>query len=304
MRRVVKDAAAVPAKFLEASVQADLEAIALGDKTLISDTIYKATYKQGNSTKSATRDQLNLFYKQKCGYCEKFCKAEIEHYRPKKGVNEDPGHGGYYWLCYEWTNLIPSCRYCNTEGGKGNQFPVLGSRVNAPPFAGGALDRQKCLAHENPLHDEKPFLLHPEIDHPELFLECTVSADKSGIDLFGIDGEGRGEKTIGICNLNRADLAIDRRSVVVQPAVKAFSNMLQMINLGMIPEPNIEKVLGVIFDSLNQDAMHEEKNFTFVRKSLILSASDFTRLTKPFFSSEDQFDIILAAFQSWKASNP
>ena len=43
----------------------------------------------------------NLFHG-KCAYCESFFAAtqpaDIEHYRPKGGIEECPGHPGYWWL--------------------------------------------------------------------------------------------------------------------------------------------------------------------------------------------------------------
>jgi hypothetical protein len=63
-------------------------------------------------------------YNKKCAYCEERIKTYIEHYRPKGSV-QGSRHGGYYWLCYEWSNLLPACHECNKfGGGKGTQFPV------------------------------------------------------------------------------------------------------------------------------------------------------------------------------------
>ena len=49
-----------------------------------------------------------------------------------------PDHPGYYWLVYNWKNLLPACTHCNqyriarprwresinTRGGKSTHFPV------------------------------------------------------------------------------------------------------------------------------------------------------------------------------------
>jgi hypothetical protein len=49
-----------------------------------------------------------------CGYCETVTLVasygDVEHYRPKKKVEEDPKHPGYYWLAYDVTNYVPCCR--------------------------------------------------------------------------------------------------------------------------------------------------------------------------------------------------
>src|SRR5712691_15858 len=92
----------------------------------------------------------------KCAYCESFIAADqpgdLDHFRPKGKVTnsdhqsimiqDEQGHAmphpGYYWLAYDWRNLLPSCEDCNrpstqkTGGqliGKWDQFPVKGIRA-------------------------------------------------------------------------------------------------------------------------------------------------------------------------------
>src|SRR5579872_571430 len=95
------------------------------DKGLIKEVIYRDSYDTPDGKRSRVEDQLAKSYSYKCAYCERICKADIEHYRPKKAVDEEAQHPGYYWLCYEWSNLLPSCITCNREGSKHNHFPVL-----------------------------------------------------------------------------------------------------------------------------------------------------------------------------------
>jgi len=148
----------------------------------------------------------------KCSYCESYSEAtaplQVEHYRPKKGINpkDTAGyeHPGYYWLGLEWTNLLLSCPTCNGKGAKGIRFPIRGSRA-APAYpvelSEGAkvLNRQFCNAADAPLVDENPLLLNPEIDHPEDYLTFDVNGNiiAHGHDL------PRGRSTIKICKLNR-----------------------------------------------------------------------------------------------------
>jgi hypothetical protein len=94
----------------------------------------------------------------KCAYCESLIDAnqpgDLEHFRPKKAVTDFAGksemvdddgtikaHPGYYWLAYDWRNLLPACWLCNsvstqkTAGkrtGKGNYFPVQRFRAINP----------------------------------------------------------------------------------------------------------------------------------------------------------------------------
>jgi hypothetical protein len=49
-------------------------------------------------------------------------------FRPKGGWVQNDGDAltqpGYYWLAYEWSNLLISCQLCNQEFKK-NRFPLL-----------------------------------------------------------------------------------------------------------------------------------------------------------------------------------
>jgi hypothetical protein len=93
--------------------------------------------------------RVYIFHK-KCAYCEsRFSrfKGDAEHYRPKssvkcKGIDgkfvyptctiPDPmtggsktiKHPGYFWLAYDWRNLIPACTFCNSGRGKNDRFEI------------------------------------------------------------------------------------------------------------------------------------------------------------------------------------
>jgi hypothetical protein len=89
----------------------------------------------------------NLFHN-RCAYCEAPLTGffgDAEHHRPKGRVSEtneegmsiakrailqvgdeqiEVEHPGYFWLAYNWQNLIPSCQWCNQGGGKVDQYPI------------------------------------------------------------------------------------------------------------------------------------------------------------------------------------
>src|SRR4051812_1734670 len=54
--------------------------------------------------------------KGKCAYCESPLGMEVaggsDHFRPIRSVAEHPDHPGYYWLAYDWDNLLPACGMC------------------------------------------------------------------------------------------------------------------------------------------------------------------------------------------------
>lgn len=154
----------------------------------------------------------------KCYYCESTSEVvaslQVEHYRPKKRVDDNarqvvPGTFGYYWLGIEWSNLVLACSKCNGRGAKGNIFTITGNRVyNGTTFDDtGQYDRTRCIANQQPLINEIPDLLHPEIDDSYAFLEFDWEGKIAG-------KSHRGRRTIEICKLDRKQLNIARNDLI------------------------------------------------------------------------------------------
>ncbi len=67
------------------------------------------------------KEQLLKDQFDKCCFCESkvahIDAGDVEHYRPKgesKQTESDPVNKlGYYWLAYEWDNLLIACQRCN-----------------------------------------------------------------------------------------------------------------------------------------------------------------------------------------------
>jgi hypothetical protein len=80
--------------------------------------------------------KLKVLSKGKCWYSESLnptADKNVDHYRPKKRVDEDPTHEGYWWLAFTWRNYRYSSQWCNqrrvdvvngTDGGKWDHFPL------------------------------------------------------------------------------------------------------------------------------------------------------------------------------------
>jgi len=151
------------------------------------------------------REPLWNLHNGKCCYCERkrWIKREsdIEHYRPKAEVTGEDNHPGYWWLAYEWTNYLFSCKPCN-EDHKRNHFPLLpGSSRAAGP--------------NGSLSAERPVLLNPIDDEPE---SCISYDWWTGGGLFvkalGYDDDDRGSETIKILGLNDDHLMKERAEVL------------------------------------------------------------------------------------------
>lgn len=148
---------------------------------------------------SALKDHLQDLFNDKCAYCDaKFLSVaygDVEHYRPKGEVTEDPSHPGYYWLAYEPLNYLPSCQKCNQGTAKKNQFPIKGQRARTP---------------SEPLDAEEPLLLHPLFDNFTKHLKFITS--KNDINPGWAEGKtDKGKKSIDVYRLNRQPLVDARR---------------------------------------------------------------------------------------------
>jgi len=185
-------------------------------------------------------EALETIYNEKCGYCESKTKhvasLQVEHYRPKGGVDESSTHKGYYWLGYEWSNLLLACPKCNGRGAKGNKFPILGTRV--------FVHSNQSLADTSPLINEKPLLLNPEIDNPR---EHFVFDEYGKIESYTT----RGIKTIEICKLDRIDLNRNRKKEVIDDIFKALKLLLVGFNSDTsMPKKTFIIMLKTIFNNL------------------------------------------------------
>lgn len=167
---------------------------------------------------------LAKIFNEKCAYCEgkhvDGYTPQVEHYRPKLAVTEGRkviDHSGYYWLAYEWENLLLSCGHCNSrhsnmvEGrkepheGKLNEFRVRGKRVTGPS------NRAKW---KEQLKAEEPLLLNPYFDDPAEHIQF----DDKGVP-YPKNKSERGRETIEVCHLYRIKL-VDARMEAAKKLVR------------------------------------------------------------------------------------
>jgi uncharacterized protein (TIGR02646 family) len=98
----------------------------------------------------------------KCCFCEVIVKkdGDVEHFRPKGGFRQDDESDleqpGYYWLAYDWDNLLLCCKSCNQRH-KSNKFPLI-----------DASKRARC--HTDLWTDEYPYFIHPAKEDPRLHI--------------------------------------------------------------------------------------------------------------------------------------
>lgn len=113
------------------------------------------------SVKSALRKAQH----DKCAFCESkiahVAFGDVEHFRPKAGYRKTPEDAlvrpGYYWLAYDWGNLLFCCQICNQRH-KRNSFPLFD-------------ESRRAKSHHDDINGERPLFIHPAQDDPRRFLE-------------------------------------------------------------------------------------------------------------------------------------
>jgi len=201
MISIKKDFSSLPAKLLASNrLTLVLDSIATKNKHAFNSKVYR----------DATLESLTTLYNSKCAYCETDTEAgapmQVEHYRPKAKVTEDSVHTGYYWLAYEWSNLILSCSKCNNK--KRNRFPISGVRISCPQLhIDGHPLPEYTLANSLPFTIEGALLLHPEIDDVENQFIFQPNGQIQALN-------PKAEFTIKVCGLNRKELVFKRLSIL------------------------------------------------------------------------------------------
>jgi hypothetical protein len=175
-------------------------------------------------------EALALLFRNKCAYCERDIRgggeSEIEHFRPKGGV-EDEVHPGYWWLAHSWLNMLPSCPGCNQRRfvnildnavtpeeferlcnapkmqshGKQNYFPIAGVR---------AMHRKDDLEAEDPL------LIDPTVRDPARHLSWDHGGAQVIVRARIVGGlpDPYGQASIKGYALNRVDLIKQRNTTL------------------------------------------------------------------------------------------
>lgn len=231
----------------------------------------KKAYKFERYKEWAVCRALDDLFHEKCAYCETAYRAtdsrDVEHYRPKGGVTESPGHQGYWWLAAEWQNLLPSCPPCNQRryhtsfdpgmtleeferallkrpdrlSGKANSFPLRGDNW--------------MTSEDDDLTVEDPLLINPcerdPADHLEFIFDWKDSktyiweadpiyalvrpkSNASGDDLYA-------QASIATYGLNRKGLLAERAECVKVLQVQCQS-IVDLINDLMDAPPEAELI--------------------------------------------------------------
>ncbi len=251
MISVKKDFITLPKKLIESRRLAlILDSITTQSKHKFDSKVYR----------DATLESLEVLYHSKCAYCETNTSAgaamQVDHYRPKKKVNDDLIHNGYYWLAYEWSNLILCCSKCNRK--KGYSFPTSAAKITEPSLdADGFPEIEYCVADSAKLRAEEALILHPELDDVETHFVFGPNGDILGLS-------SQAEKTIEICDLNRKELVFKRLGILKR-YVNDLQEILQEFSEGTINSDQCRESAKRVFRRLAalQDPRREYSRFGY-----------------------------------------
>ena len=195
----------------------------LKQDALVSKNNHKAN---SECYRDSTLKELTILYFNKCACCERSRGEElqVDHYRPKKErnnrANENYNQPGYYWLAYEWSNLIPLCSSCNQS--KSNYFPLKNetNRISSHTHAYAYSPKEFYSL-------EQPLFINPEIeDEPEKHFKYLPNGKVEG-------RTSEGAEMVKLYSLNSRTKIRDRKSVInnyVQNLREAINEYLKNTN--------------------------------------------------------------------------
>lgn len=196
------------------------------------------------------KSALKIAQNGKCCYCEsKYTEGAVEHFRPKgqsiQGKGQEINYPGYYWLAYDWSNLLFICGDCNTN--KGTYFPLKN------PL-------QRAKNHFEPISAEIPLLIHPALDDPSKHITFHQEA------VVGLTEEG--ETTIIFMDLKREDLLDNRIKIYTflqtfiycakelhnqENKVEVYNEVLQRIRECISPSSEYSAMTNIYFSQFSNN---------------------------------------------------
>lgn len=193
------------------------------------------------------KKQLLQLHRNLCCYCESrvtdIAYGDIEHFRPKQGYQQDDNDNfhrpGYFWLAYDWNNLLFSCQKCN-EQYKKNYFPLKNTSKRCNPSK--SFDVSK----------EEPLLINPSVIDPSSHIKFDNEVP------VGITEEGK--TTIKVLGLDREELNESRREVL--------NNLLAIKNLYecFVDSDLKEKSKSIFCQRLNE-ALNESGQYSLMLRN-------------------------------------
>jgi predicted ATPase len=257
----VKRSTVVPAAFTSSAIKMDIKKYRAffrrSGKSRSQEGFKEAINGDTHGTLNAVAEQFNF----KCAACER--KLTIHNvisdsWRPRtnaKGFDGEFAPDHYWWLAYVWQNKYALCVDCNKF--KGTWFPVEGRRAPIESSYASIVTNEKAL------------LLDPCRDYPEEHL--VVEDDGTLLQLTR-----KGEVTIELFKLNRADLLSQRRATIrsVKKLLQQIEKLWADSKTGKAPQTQQKLTLTKLNDAYKQVAEWLKRNptadFVLPRRQVVI----------------------------------
>jgi len=228
------------------------------------------------------KQKLTEMFHDKCAYCESFYSVtgllEIEHFRPKAQVQQarsvPNSRTGYYWLAWDWNNLLPSCHNCNCAmyhyvvGGEDPEVLVLRGKGNLFPLL---VEDTRIIHHENKdsLSTEIPLLLNPCEDDPQKYLEFSNDGHIYPKENKDEHDYKKGYWSIVTYGLDRRALFVDR-NLTANYIVKQIGRVRRCMTKWVI-DPNNQSLAEELKQERDDlfDYMKPERKYSLMASQII-----------------------------------
>ena len=186
------------------------------------------------------KDTLYKAQHSKCCYCEKLLESpdlQVEHFRPKgayrQSADEPYGYPGYYWLAYDWNNLLLACPTCNKN--KDATFPLSNPD-------------QRAISHHDDLSIESALLIDPAAIDPRDHIGFVDDAPRYLSD--------RGRCTVAVLGLCRDQLTELR--------LKRLRRIRQYWSIYRGGPPYDQEAIVFLRDAIREDAQFSSMAMDFL----------------------------------------
>lgn len=212
----------------------------IGKKTMKFTAAYRS---------EAVKSALKRVQHDKCAFCEaKFVNddAHVEHFRPKGMVQQWPlgpiSYPGYYWLAYEWSNLL-LCKSTINSSLKRNFFPLRGRVTRNMNHLGANV--------------ESSLLIDPSTENPRDHIRFH------GEEIKGITARGR--KNIIFLGLRNSQIDEARRTHY--RSLKALKSCVdQLLAAGLtVNDEEVAKSIGILNDSVKDHSQFSSMAIDFLQ---------------------------------------
>ena len=181
----------------------------------------------------------------KCCFCEAkithISYGDVEHFRPKAGYCQDESDGiqppGYYWLAYDWDNLLLSCQLCNQRFKK-NLFHWKTQTLRAKN-------------HHHQIENEIPVFINPVHEDPQEHIGFREEMP------FGITE--RGKISIKALGLDRDKLNEERR--------RLFTRLKVLVTISRFPDLHSDRERQLLREHLASSIQSDQPYSSMVQSN-------------------------------------